>query len=67
MTNPATIAVTGGTGHLGVNLINQLLNQDFHVRALIRHTSYPIIHENLTWIEGDLNNLTLYVNTLSNC
>ena len=67
MTNPATIALTGGTGHLGVNLIKELLNQGFHVSALIRHSSYPIIHENLTWIEGDLNNLTALDNLIDNC
>jgi len=67
MTNPAIIAVTGGTGHLGVNLIKELLNRNFCVKALIRHSSYPVIHKNLTWIEGDLHNLTALEKLTDNC
>jgi len=52
-----TISVTGGTGHLGVNLINALLEQKFLVKALIRHSSFPLYHPNLVWVKGDLNNL----------
>lgn len=67
MKNSKSIAVTGGTGHLGFNLIKELLVKNFHVKALIRHSSYPIIHENLTWIEGDLNNLTALEKLIDNC
>ena len=57
MTNKKTISITGGTGHLGINLIKVLLDQGYVVKALIRHATFPIIHANLSWIEGDLNNL----------
>lgn len=56
MTNPASIAITGGTGHVGINLIKKLLDQGFLVKALIRHPSLPFSHKNLTWIHGDLEN-----------
>lgn len=62
-----TISVTGGTGHLGINLIKELLLQGFVVKALIRHSSYPIVHENLRWIEGDLNNLTALEKLTDKC
>lgn len=67
MKNSKSIAVTGGTGHLGINLIKELLQQGFIVKALIRNSSFPIIHENLTWIEGDLNNLTALEKLIDNC
>jgi dihydroflavonol-4-reductase len=50
-----TISITGGTGHLGINLIKALLDQEYLVKALIRHSSFPLIHPGLTWIKGDLN------------
>lgn len=53
------ISITGGTGHLGINLIQALLEQNFLVKALIRHSSFPLSHPNLTWIQGDLNNLEI--------
>lgn len=67
MKNSKSIAVTGGTGHLGINLIKELLVNNFYVKALIRHSSFPIIHENLTWIKGDLNNLTALEKLVYNC
>ena len=67
MINQKTISVTGGTGHLGINLIKALLRKGFIVKALIRHSSFPIIHENLTWIEGDLNNLTALEKLTDKC
>ena len=55
--NIKMISITGGTGHLGINLIQAFLEQKFLVKALIRHSSFPLNHPNLTWVEGDLNNL----------
>ena len=57
MKHKKTISITGGTGHLGINLIKALLDQEYAVKALIRHSSIPFIHPLLTWVEGDLSNL----------
>ena len=67
MVKQKTISVTGGTGHLGINLIKELLQQGFIVKALIRHSSFPIIHKNLSWIEGDLNNLNMLEKLIDKC
>ena len=53
-----TIAITGGTGHLGLNLIHELLEQGYKVKALVRSSHRPIEHKNLIWVHGDLNNHT---------
>ena len=52
-----TISITGGTGHLGINLIKALLDEEYKVKALIRNSSFPFIHPLLTWVKGDLSNL----------
>lgn len=57
MKSKKTISITGSTGHLGINLIKALLDQEYSVKALIRHASFPLIHPDLTWVKGDLNNL----------
>jgi len=51
------ISVTGGTGHLGRNLIEMLLGQGQKVKALKRNLETPYQHPNLTWIQGDLSDL----------
>lgn len=55
ITNNKTVAVTGGTGHLGYNLIRELLQRGYAVRALIRKHSHKYEQKNLEWIQGDLN------------
>ncbi|MGI9531419.1 NAD-dependent epimerase/dehydratase family protein [Lutimonas sp.] len=67
MTKPAHIAVTGATGHLGINLLKELLNQGFLVKALIRHNSLPFDHKNLSWIRGDLENTKALEELTENC
>ena len=56
MTAKRYISVTGGTGHLGRVLIQNLLDQGSYVKALIRSKDKPFEHKGLSWIEGDLNN-----------
>lgn len=51
------ISVTGGTGHLGRNLIEMLLQQGNKVKALKRNLETPYQHENLIWVQGDLSDL----------
>lgn len=57
LTQQKTIAITGGTGHLGINLISELLDQGFKVRALIRNSKIPMHHRNLKWIQGELESI----------
>jgi len=58
MSQKVTIAVTGGTGHLGHVLIKSLLEKGFHVTALYRKTLPQLKHRNLVWIHGDVTNQT---------
>ncbi len=67
MTNPSKIAITGGTGHLGINLIKKLVTQNYHVKALIRQTSLPFKHKNLEWIQGHLEDMTSLEHLVENC
>jgi dihydroflavonol-4-reductase len=60
------IAVTGGTGHLGRNLIDMLLQQGQQVKALKRNLEIPYQHPNLTWIQGDLSDLIKLNSLLDN-
>jgi len=60
------ISVTGGTGHLGRNLIDMLLQQGKQVKALKRSLETPYHHPNLTWIQGDLSNLIKLNSLLDN-
>ena len=54
MTKSQFISITGGSGHLGICLINLLLDQGFAVKALYRNYLPEINHPNLTWIKGDV-------------
>lgn len=67
MTKQGSIAITGSTGHLGMNLVKELLNQGFHVKALIRHDSLPFDHKNLTWIRGDLEDIKALEELADHC
>lgn len=61
------IAVTGGTGHLGRNLIDLLLRQGHSVKALKRNTKIPFQHPNLTWVTGNLNDEKALLSLIDNC
>lgn len=61
------IAVTGGTGHLGRNLIDLLLQQGNSVKALKRSKNTPFEHENLTWISGDLKDNNALQTLIKDC
>lgn len=47
-----TVALTGGTGFVGTNLLNTLVTNGFAVRALTRRPQPETVC--VTWIEGDL-------------
>jgi uncharacterized protein YbjT (DUF2867 family) len=46
-----TVLVTGGTGHLGRNIVPQLQQRNYRVRILART---PGQHPAIDWIQGDL-------------
>ena len=54
MKNVQIISITGGSGHLGICLIELLLKQNYSVKALYKNNLPEIIHPNLTWIKGDV-------------
>lgn len=62
-----TVAITGGTGHLGVNLIKTLLKRDFKVKALTRNPTELVKHAELTWIVGDLLNTASLSTLIDGC
>lgn len=52
-----TFAVTGATGHLGINLVLTLLGRGFKVRALARSRRVPSLlsgREGIDWHVGDI-------------
>ncbi len=49
------VALTGATGFVGGHVLDCLLQREHQVRALTRQKR-PVEHENLTWIDGDLQN-----------
>jgi len=51
------IAVTGGTGHLGYCLIQNLLKNGYLVTALYRKSIPEFQHSNLSWIKGDITDV----------
>lgn len=55
-----TILVTGASGHLGGNLVRQLLDDGHHVRVLLREGSNNTAVNGLDieWVYGDLRNFT---------
>ena len=52
MSKQNCISITGGTGHLGSCLIQLLLEQRFHVKALHYNSKPKIEHPHLKWIKG---------------
>jgi GDP-L-fucose synthase len=50
----AKVLVTGGTGFVGINLINRLLDEGANVRATLHHKDPVIIDDRIEYIKGDL-------------
>ena len=67
MTTQKKVAITGGSGHLGNCLIEQLLHQDFAINALYTNNK-PILSDiNLNWIQGDITNKNAIQALIEDC
>jgi nucleoside-diphosphate-sugar epimerase len=73
-TSPSgSILVTGGAGLVGNELLHQLLDKDYHVKATWHNTPLKITHENLTAIKCDILDVDVLagimqeVNTVFHC
>lgn len=63
------IGVTGATGFIGSILCQQLLEQGFTVRALVRKpaNAAPLSQLGVILVEGDLNDTSALANLVSDC
>ena len=63
-----TVALTGATGFIGTALIKQLQLAGWHVKALYRPKPgrSPISSKNLTWVAGELSDLSSLNSLLAN-
>lgn len=63
-----SVFVTGGTGYIGQLLIQELLQQDFCVQALIRQPNKaPFQHKNLIWYKGDITDYSSVMQAMQGC
>lgn len=66
-----TVFVTGATGLLGNNLVRLLINQGYHVKALVRslekaHRQFAE-NDQLELITGDITDVASFADTLKGC
>ena len=52
--NSKRVAVTGASGHIGANLVRELIHRGYEVVALVRHTSRALDGLDVTKIAGDI-------------
>lgn len=67
MTKTQKIAITGGSGHLGACLIQQLLSQGYFINALYTNYLPDFLHPNLNWVHGDITNTVAIESLIENC
>jgi uncharacterized protein YbjT (DUF2867 family) len=66
------IFVTGGSGFLGSYILQELILQGRHVRALRRKLSFPFylhpaILNKISWVEGDMLDVNGLMENLEGC
>jgi len=59
--------VTGGAGHVGGNLVRQLLNNGWQVRCLIHHDTLALDGLNVEHVQGDLADTSVLAKQISGC
>jgi len=68
MTTPKVIALTGGTGFVGSNLLGHLLEAGYHIRLLTRNPHHPFPKSPfIETIEGDLQNRSALKKLIAGC
>jgi len=73
---PATVSgkifITGGSGFLGANIIQKLVEKNIPVKALYRSKKLPFfipsfISEHVQWVEGDILDTVIIEEALKDC
>mgnify|MGYP001327397453 CR=1 FL=1 len=59
--------VTGGTGHVGGNLVRELLKQDYEVRCLVRSDTRAIDGLKIETVKGNMLNPTEMKKLMNDC
>ena len=59
--------VTGGAGHVGGNLVRQLLNNGWQVRCLIHHDRLALDGLDVEHVQGDLADTASLAKYMSGC
>ena len=59
--------VTGGAGHVGGNLVRQLLNNGWRVRCLIHHDTLALDGLDVEHVQGDLADTASLAKYMSGC
>lgn len=64
-----SVLITGGTGFLGIHLVNELLSQNYHLKLLVRQFNRAKkleLKENIIFFNGDLTQKTTLEGLLDN-
>ena len=59
--------VTGGSGHLGANLVRNLIKSDWNVRCLIHKDEEPFVGLNIEKVYGDLSSASILSEQVEGC
>ena len=62
-----TAFVTGGSGHLGANLVRNLIKSGWNVRCLIHKDEEPFIGLNIEKVYGDLSSVSILSEQMEGC
>ena len=62
-----TAFVTGGTGHLGANLVRNLIRSGWNVRCLIHRNTKPLLGLKIEKVYGDLSSISFLSEQMEDC